>query len=416
MRNIRMHNLRIDGNRLWKSICAMAEIGGTVNGGVRRLALTDEDRRARDLFVAWCRQAGCTVTIDQMGNIFARREGTDPTLSPIVTGSHLDSQPTGGRFDGAYGVLAGLEVIRTLNDHDFHTKAPIEVAVWTNEEGTRFAPAMLSSGVFAGVFDLPYGLSRLDSEGKKLGDELARIDYAGPAQVGGRPFGAFFEVHIEQGPVLEAGGKTIGVVTGAQGQRWYEITFRGQEAHAGTTPMHQRRDALVAASKLVDKVNRIGLEHGPCACATVGMLNVGPNSRNTIPGSVFLTVDFRHPDDVVLAKMDAALRQCLALIHARGRLEVELQLIWHSPAVQFDPTCIVSVRDAAKNLGLTYMDIISGAGHDACYISRVAPTGMIFIPCENGISHNEIENAAEADVAAGAQVLLLALLTHAGAR
>lgn len=406
--------MRIDADRLRTSLADMARIGATAKGGVCRLALTDLDKLARDLFVSWCREAGCAVSVDQLGNIFARREGTDPALPPVLTGSHLDTQPTGGRFDGVYGILAGLEVLRTLNDHGKATRAAIEVAVWTNEEGSRFAPAMVASGVFAGVFDLPYALSRTDSTGRTFGEELDRIGYSGDVPVGNRQLAAFFELHIEQGPILEAEEKTIGVVTGAQGQRWYEITLTGQEAHAGPTPMTRRRDALVGASRVVLEVNRIGLDNSPLACATVGLLNVGPNSRNTIPGRTFFTVDFRHPDERVLGSMDRELRLCVERVGHELGLQTQMEQIWHSPAVAFDPSCVDSVRRVAQRLGLADRDIISGAGHDACYISRVAPTGMIFIPCENGISHNEVENASPGDVAAGAQVLLEVLLEYAG--
>ena len=402
----------INADRLWSSLGAMARIGATPKGGVRRLALTNADKEGRDLFVSWCREAGCSIRVDQLGNIFARREGANPERPPVVTGSHLDTQPTGGRFDGVYGVLAGLEVVRTLNDHRRTTRAPIEVAVWTNEEGSRFPPAMVASGAFAGVFDLQYALSRVDLEGKTLGEELARIGYSGDVKVGGRPLAAFFELHIEQGPILEAEQTTIGVVTGAQGQRWYEITLTGQEAHAGPTPMTRRRDALVGASHIVLEVNRIGLSHPPWACATVGLMNVGPNSRNTIPGTSFFTVDFRHPDEEVLASMDEELRRCVADVGRELGLKTQLEQIWHSPAVVFDRSCVDSVRRAASRLGLPHRDIISGAGHDACYISRVSPTGMIFVPCENGISHNEVENASPEDLAAGASVLLEVLLEH----
>ncbi|HVW67787.1 MAG TPA: Zn-dependent hydrolase [Steroidobacteraceae bacterium] len=405
--------MQIDADRLWNSLASMARIGATPKGGVCRLALTDLDRQARDLFVSWCREAGCVVRVDRLGNLFARREGTEPSRAPVVTGSHLDTQPTGGRFDGVYGVLAGLEVLRTLNDSGHATRAPIEVAVWTNEEGSRFAPAMVASGAFAGVFDEEYALSRRDLEGRSIGEELARIGYAGSEPLGGRPLAAFFELHIEQGPILEAQRKTIGVVTGAQGQRWYEIVLRGQEAHAGPTPMSRRRDALVGASQIVLDVNRIGQAHAPHACATVGLMQVDPNSRNTIPGRVFFTVDFRHPHEATLAAMDRELRHCVGKASQERGLEVDLRQIWHSPAVCFDPDCVASVRRAAQRLGLTHLDIISGAGHDACYLNRVAPTGMIFVPCENGISHNEVENAKPADLAAGAQVLLEVLAGRA---
>jgi beta-ureidopropionase / N-carbamoyl-L-amino-acid hydrolase len=405
-----MRNLRIDGDRLWASVEEMAKIGATPKGGVCRLALTDFDKQARDLFVKWCVAAGCQVSIDRMGNIFARREGTNPNLAPVATGSHLDSQPTGGRFDGAYGVLAGLEIIRTLNDFNYQTIAPIEVVVWTNEEGSRFAPAMVSSGVFAGAFDLDYGHSRADSQGTTLGEELARIGYAGETEVGDHAFGAFFEAHIEQGPILEQEGSTIGVVTGAQGQRWYELTLEGQDAHTGPTPMSVRRDALVGAAQIVTEVHRVGHAHGPHGRATVGLLTVTPNSRNTIPGRVFLTVDLRHPSDDVLTSMDRELRLLSERICSDQGLDLSLDQIWYSRPVAFDSLCIGAVRAAANSLGIPNMEIVSGAGHDACYINRVAPTGMIFIPCAEGISHNELESATPADVAAGAQVLLRCML------
>jgi N-carbamoyl-L-amino-acid hydrolase len=408
-----MSSVRIDGDRLWNSLMEMAKIGATDKGGVCRLALTDVDKAARDLFVKWCEEAGCEVSIDRMGNIFGRRAGKSADSPPVMTGSHIDSQPTGGKFDGIYGVLSGLEVIRTLNDAGIETQAPIEVSAWTNEEGSRFAPAMVSSGVFAGVFDLEYGLGRADLDGKTMGEELKRIGYAGEAPVG-KPVKAFFEAHIEQGPILEAENKTIGVVTDAQGQRWYECTFTGQEAHAGPTPMNTRRDALVGAARVIQAVNEIGLKNAPLACATVGLVRVHPNSRNTIPGRVFFAVDLRHPDDATLSRMDANLRAAVASAAEELKLEVELEEIWYSPPVPFDRECVDAVRRAAEENGFAHRDIVSGAGHDACYIARVAPTSMVFIPCEDGISHNEIESATKEDCAAGCQVLLQAMLERAG--
>ncbi|RLB54830.1 MAG: Zn-dependent hydrolase [Deltaproteobacteria bacterium] len=408
-----MGDIKIDGKRLWNSLMEMAKIGATDKGGVCRLALTDVDKEARDLFVRWCEEAGCKVTIDQMGNIFGRREGKNPDSPPVMTGSHIDSQPTGGKYDGIYGVLSGLEVIRALNDAGVETEAPIEVSAWTNEEGSRFAPAMVASGVFAGVFDLEYGLSRADLDGKTMGEELVRIGYAGEVPMG-KPVKAFFETHIEQGPILEDEDKTIGVVTDAQGQRWYECTFTGQEAHAGPTPMTTRRDALVGAARVIEAVNRIGLAHAPLACATVGLVQVYPNSRNTIPGSVFFAVDLRHPDDATLSKMDGELRAAIEEVAAAVKLETALEEIWYSPPVPFDGECVAAVRRAAEANGFAHRNIVSGAGHDACYVSRVAPTSMIFIPCEGGISHNESEEATPEHVAAGCQVLLDAMLERAG--
>ena len=406
------HNLTIDGERLWRSLMEMAKIGATEKGGNKRLALSDLDKEGRDLFVRWCREAGCAVTIDAMGNIFARRKGRRADLPPVVCGSHLDTQPTGGKFDGVYGVLAGLEIIRTLNDLNYETDAPIEVSVWTNEEGSRFAPAMVGSGVFAGVFDLAYGHGRADLDGKTIGDELTRIGYRGDAPAGGRAFRAFFEAHIEQGPILEAEGKTIGVVRGIQGIRWFEITVTGAESHAGTTPMNRRKDAMLGAARIIDRINNIALDFPP-GVSTVGLVQVSPNSRNTIPGTVFFSVDLRHPDDDVLLKMKAKLETVLAEICGGLGLAFVNREIWWSPAVHYDPGCIGAVRQAAAELGYTHRDIVSGAGHDAGYIARVAPVGMVFVPCKDGISHNEIEDASPDDLAAGCNVLMRAMLAHA---
>ena len=404
-------NLRIDGERLWSSLMEMARIGATEKGGVCRIALTDLDRQGRDLFVKWCQEAGCTVRIDAIGNIFARRPGRDDTLPPIVTGSHLDSQPTGGKFDGAYGVLAGLEVIRALNDAGYETNAPVEVAVWTNEEGARFAPAMVASGVFAGAFDLDYALTRTDPDGKSFGDELKRIGYAGPEKVG-FPIGAYFEAHIEQGPILENEKKTIGIVTGGQGQRWYEIDITGMESHAGTTPMGLRKDALVGAAELIVAARGIATARKD-GRATVGVINSLPQSRNTIPGRVSITLELRHPDDATLSAMDEEMRAAAAKIAAAHGLETKIEQIWYFPPQPFDDKCVDAVRKAAAKEGLPAMEIVSGAGHDACYIARVAPAAMVFIPCADGISHNEIEDATQQDVAAGCQVLLQAMVARA---
>lgn len=408
-------NLSINGDRLWQSLMDMAVIGATEKGGSRRLALTDLDREARDLFVSWCEDAGCSVRVDAMGNIFARRAGRDDSLPPVVTGSHLDTQPTGGRFDGVYGVLAGLEVIRSLNDLGYETEHPIEVVCWTNEEGSRFAPAMISSGVFAGAFTLEEAHAKEDVDGATLGAELKRIGYAGDMPVGGRDFHAYVEAHIEQGPILEDEGADIGIVTGAQGQRWYELTLTGQESHAGTTPMERRRDALLGAARVVELVNAIGMEYAPDARSTVGVIESYPNSRNVIPGQVFLTSEFRHPDDDVLAAMDIALREGLDAIVAEIGLESDFKQIFHIEAIVFDERCVSAVRNAAAKHGLSSREIISGAGHDACNIAAVAPASMIFIPCVDGISHNEAEDISQEWSTAGGQVLLGALLELATA-
>jgi len=406
--------LRINGQRLWDSLMEMARIGATPKGGVCRLALTDLDREGRDLFVRWAKDAGCTISVDRMGNVFARRAGRDDSLPPVVTGSHADSQPTGGKFDGIYGVLGGLEVIRSLNDHGIETDRAVEVVIWTNEEGSRFAPAMVASGVFAGVFTLDYGLSRADVDGKTMGEELQRIGYAGDLPMG-KPIHAAFELHIEQGPILEAESKTIGVVTHAQGQRWYEVVFTGQESHAGPTPMPRRKDALLGAARVIELVNRIGLAHAPFACATVGMIQNHPNSRNVIPGRVFFTIDIRHPEDAVLAEMDQELRAGVARIAAETRLEVTaLEQIFYYKPVAFDADCVASVRAAAERFGYSHRDMVSGAGHDACYLAQVAPTSMVFVPCVDGISHNEVEDAKKEWIEAGCNVLLHAILGRAG--
>jgi N-carbamoyl-L-amino-acid hydrolase len=411
----RMDNLAIDGKRLWESLMEMARIGATEKGGVCRLALTDLDRESRDLFVRWCESAGCSISVDAVGNIFARRPGRRDDLPPVVTGSHLDSQPTGGKYDGAYGVLAGLEVLRTLNDGAVETDAPVEVVVWTNEEGSRFAPAMMGSGAFTGLFSVEDTYAATDMDGETFGAALDAIGYKGES-CGDRPIGAYFEAHIEQGPILEEDAKTIGVVSGAQGQRWYEVTLTGMEAHAGPTPMARRRDALVGAAEVVAAVNRIGHGFQPDACATVGMMQVRPNSRNVIPGEVFLTIDLRHPDDSRLLAMDAALRESIAATAGDMKLDVAVEQILDFAAVEFDPDCVAAVRRGAERSGLPHRDIVSGAGHDAVYVAGVAPAGMIFVPCKDGISHNEIESATPEDLAAGCQVLLHAVLEKAGAR
>lgn len=406
-------NVEINPDRLWDSLMEMAKIGATEKGGCCRLALTDLDREGRDLFVKWCKEADCTVTVDAVGNMFARRSGRQVALPAVIAGSHLDTQPTGGKFDGVYGVLAGLEVVRTLKDHAIETEAPVEVCVWTNEEGSRFSPPMMGSGVFADVFDVDEIRAKRDIEDKTFGEELDRIGYAGETRVGGREVGAYFEAHIEQGPILEKQAKTIGVVTGGHGQRWHEITVTGQESHAGPTPMSHRYDALVTASQIVSKVNLIGHAYPPHACATVGSMQVSPNSRNVIPGSVFLTVDMRHPEDAVLTRMDVELKEFCHNLAAKTKVAITVKDFWYSPPTAFDESCIAAVREGANAKGYSHMDIVSGAGHDAIYMARVAPTSMIFIPCEGGISHNELEAATKDDCAAGCNVLLHAVLNKA---
>ncbi|MEX3759326.1 Zn-dependent hydrolase [Paraburkholderia phenoliruptrix] len=404
--------LRVDGQRLWNSLMQLAQIGATEKGGVCRLALTELDRIARDWFVAWAKEIGCTVRVDAIGNIFARRAGLRDDLPPVMTGSHIDTQPTGGKFDGNYGVLAGLEVLRTLADANITTLAPLEVAVWTNEEGSRFVPVMMGSGVFAGAFTLDHALDQRDRDGVSVRDALAAIGYIGE-NIKPHTVAAYFEAHIEQGPVLEAHDKTIGIVQGALGQRWYDVTVHGMEAHAGPTPMELRRDALLVAADVIHAVNRIALDHAPHGRGTVGWLDVHPNSRNVIPGRVKLTVDLRAADDATLTAMDSALR---ALCEAAGKqagIEVAIEPVVYFPPQPFASDLVAAVKQGADMLGLSSMDVISGAGHDAVYLARVAPAAMIFVPCKDGISHNEIEDARAEHLEAGCNVLLQAMLKAA---
>jgi beta-ureidopropionase / N-carbamoyl-L-amino-acid hydrolase len=407
---LRVQNLQIDAQRLWDSLMHTAHIGATAKGGICRLTLTDLDRQVRDWFKAQCEALGCAVAVDEVGNMFARRPGKNPKLAPIAMGSHLDTQPTGGKFDGVLGVLGALEAMRTLHDLGYETNAPIEIVNWTNEEGARFAPAMLASGVFAGVFTPDFAYARTDRDGKRFGEELQRIGYRGDEKAGARKFGAMFELHIEQGPILEDEGRMIGIVQGVQGMRWYEVTVTGQEAHTGATPMPIRKNALLGAARMIERIDAIAREHAPHAVGTVGLIENRPNSRNVIPGEVFFTVDFRHPEEKVLDAMEDELRAALAAIMAPHNLSYTETRIWSSPPVKFSAELIDCVRIGAQKAGFTSRDIVSGAGHDAAYIARVAPTTMIFVPCRGGISHNEAESASIEECAAGAQVLLNAVL------
>ncbi len=408
-----LSNVRINGQRLWDALMEMAEIGATPKGGCKRLTLTDLDKQGRELFAKWCKAEGCALTVDEMGNMFARRAGVEDKLPPVMMGSHLDTQPTGGKFDGALGVLGALEVVRSLNDLKIKTRHPIEIVNWTNEEGSRYAPAMISSGVFAGAYTKEFAYSRVDADGKKLGDELERIGYKGREPARSRPIHAFFELHIEQGPILEDENIDVGVVTHGQGQRWYEIRLTGFESHAGSTPMPRRRDALLGAARIVELVNQIGLSNAPLGVSTVGMLNPYPNSRNVIPGEVFMTCEFRHPLGETLDSMDAALKAGIEEVAKRNGLTYDLKEVFYYPPVPFDAGCITAVRRAARHLGLSHRDIVSGAGHDACYMARVAPTSMIFTPCVDGVSHNESEDIKQEWSTAGANVLMHAVLEKA---
>jgi N-carbamoyl-L-amino-acid hydrolase len=405
-----LQNLQIDGQRLWDALMHTAQIGATPKGGICRLTLTDLDRQVRDWFKAQCEALGCTVAVDEVGTMFARRPGKNPNLPPIAMGSHLDTQPTGGKFDGVLGVLGALEAMRTLHQAGYETNAPIEIVNWTNEEGARFAPAMLASGVFAGVFSPDYAYARTDRDGKTFGAELARIGYKGEEKAGTRKFSAMFELHIEQGPILEAEGRMIGAVQGVQGMRWYEVTVTGEAAHTGTTPMPLRKNALLGAARMIERIDAIAREHAPDAVGAVGLIENKPNSRNVIPGEVFFSVDFRHPDEKILDAMEAKFRTALADVMPSLQLTYTEALIWQSPPVKFAPELIECVRIGAEKAGFKSRDMISGAGHDAAYIARVAPTTMIFVPCAGGISHNEAESTSFDECAAGAQVLLNAVL------
>ncbi|MGA0570460.1 Zn-dependent hydrolase [Variovorax sp. VNK109] len=407
-------SLRIDGSRLWHSLMDLAEIGATPKGGVCRLALSDLDRQGRDLVIAWARAAGMRVTIDRIGNVFMRRPGRNPALPPVATGSHIDTQPTGGKFDGNYGVLAGLEVVRTLNELGIETEAPIEVVAWTNEEGSRFVPVMMGSGVFAGAIPLEQAYAARDTEGISVREALQAIGYVGDEEPGQHPMGAYFEAHIEQGPVLEQEDTTIGVVLGTLGVRWFDCTVTGMEAHAGPTPMGIRKDAMQVAAALIQEVVAIAHRHPPHGRGTVGMVQVFPNSRNVIPGQVKFSIDLRNHTDALLDAMADDMRATAAQLSASTGLAIRLESVSSYPAQPFHADCVDAVERAAQALGYPNRRMISGAGHDAVYTARLAPTGMIFIPCKDGISHNEVEDAKPADVEAGCNVLLHALLERAG--
>lgn len=406
-------NWRTDGARLWDSLMAMAEIGPGVRGGNNRQTLTDADREGRLLFKSWCEAAGMNIGIDAMGTMYARREGTDPAALPVLVGSHLDTQPTGGKFDGMLGVLGALEVVRTLNDLGIRTKHPIEVVNWTNEEGTRFAPAMVASAVYAGVMSLEDAYAVRDAEGKTLGAELERIGFKGEEKVGARKAHAYFELHIEQGPILEAEGVDIGVVTHGQGTRWLEVTLTGRDAHTGSTPMPRRLNAGLGAARIMELVDRIAWAHAPMAVGAVGHVEVYPNSRNIIAGKAVFTIDMRHPELAVLDAMADEVRAGAAEIAAKIGLGIAIAEVNSFDPVAFDPTLVGRVRAAAQALGYSHRDIVSGAGHDACWVNKVAPAAMIFCPCVDGLSHNEDEAITPEWAKAGADVLLHAVLATA---
>ena len=406
-------NFRVNGDRLWESIMEMAKIGPGVAGGNNRQTLTDDDAKGRELFKSWCEKEGLAMGLDTMGNMFARREGTDPNALPVMVGSHLDTQPTGGKYDGVLGVLGGLEIIRTLNDLDIKTKHPIEIVNWTNEEGTRFAPPMLSSGVFASMHTEEWAYNREDSEGKKFGDELKRIGWRGEEPVGERKLHAFYELHIEQGPILEDENVDIGVVTHGQGLNWLQVTLVGKESHTGSTPMPKRVNAGLGMARITQLVDEIALSHAPHAVGAIGHIDVYPNSRNIIPGKVVFTVDFRHPNKEVIQDMEDRMRKGAADIAEKIGLTMDIEKVGNFDPVEFDKGCVEKVRDAAKTLGYSHMNIVSGAGHDACWINRVAPTAMIMCPCVDGLSHNEAEEITKEWSTAGADVLFHAVVNTA---
>ncbi len=408
--------LRIDGERLWRDHLAMAAIGATAKGGVCRLAASREDGEARDLFARWCAGAGMTVEIDRIGNMFARRRGCDDTLAPIMIGSHLDSQPTGGRFDGTFGVLSGLEIVRTLNERGIETDCPIEIVNWTNEEGCRFQPSSLGAQVFAGMLPLDEGLAREDVDGRRLGDELARIGYLGDAPVTGRRARAYLEGHIEQGPVLEQTGCQIGIVEGAMGVNAYEVTLTGVEIHTGACPVDLRHDALLGAARIVVAVNELARRYEPYGRATVAQLRITPNVRSVVAGEVVLTSDCRHIDAGTHAQMTDELNAIFRAEAARGGLGLSTRLYWSAPACRFDPACVDALTAGADELGLAHRTMVSGAGHDAIPAALVCPAAMLFVPSKDGLSHNEAEYTAPEDLEAGANVLLAAALRLAGAR
>ena len=406
-------NMRINADRLWNSLMEMAQVGPGVAGGNNRQTLTDDDAKGRALFKKWCEAAGCVMGLDTMGNMFARFEGTDPDALPVYVGSHLDTQPTGGKYDGVLGVLGGLEILRSLNDLNVKTKHPIVVTNWTNEEGTRFAPAMLASGVFAGMHTEEWAYARKDADGLTFGDELVRIGWRGDEPVGERKMHAFFELHIEQGPILEAEGIEVGVVTHGQGLSWTQVTVTGNDAHTGSTPMPMRRNAGLGMARMLELVNEIAWSHKPDAVGAAGHIDVFPNSRNVIPGKVIFTVDFRSPELAVIEDMEIQFKSGAQKIADDMGLVVDFEKVGGFDPVEFDQGCVTAVRSAAERLGYTHRNLVSGAGHDACWINRMAPTAMVMCPCVDGLSHNEAEEISKEWAAAGADVLMHAVLETA---
>ena len=408
-------NIQTDGERLWETLMEMAKIGPGVAGGNNRQTLTDEDSEGRHLFRRWCEAAGLTMSVDTMGNMFFRREGAEPDLAPVYMGSHLDTQPTGGKFDGVLGVLGALEVARTLNDLDIRTRHPIVVVNWTNEEGTRFAPAMIASGVFAGIHEEEWAKGRTDSKGKRFGDELKRIGWEGDEPVGkDRPIHALFELHIEQGPILEDEGIDVGVVTHGQGLYWLEVTLTGRDTHTGSTPMPKRRNAGLGMARVVELVHETAMDFQPDAVGAVGHVEIYPNSRNVVPGKCVFTIDIRSPDKEILEAMRERIEDGIDTIAEALDIDASVDEVGHFDPVTFDEGCVSTVRAAAERLGYSHRNIVSGAGHDACWINRIAPTAMIFTPCVDGLSHNEAEEISREWAKAGTDVLLQAVVETAG--
>ena len=406
-------NLKLDGDRLWQSLMDMAKIGPGVAGGNNRQTLTDEDAEGRELFKKWCLKENLKMGLDSMGNMFAERPGSEPDLLPVYVGSHLDTQPTGGKYDGVLGVLGALEMVRTLNDLNIKTRRPIVIVNWTNEEGTRFAPPMMASGVFSGMHTQDWAYGRTDADGKKFGDEIQRIGWVGDEKVGARKMHAFFELHIEQGPILEAENKDIGVVTHGQGLNWLQVTLTGRESHTGSTPMPMRLNAGLGMARITELVHTIAMKNQPEAVGAVGHCDVYPNSRNIIPGKCVFTIDFRSPSFDTQESMEKELREGAENIAKELKLELEIEKAGHFDPVTFDESCVAAVRNAAERLGYSHRNLISGAGHDACWINKVAPAAMVMCPCVDGLSHNEAEDISKDWASAGANVLFQAVLETA---
>jgi N-carbamoyl-L-amino-acid hydrolase len=407
-------NLQIDSARLWDTIHETAKFGATPKGGVRRLTLSTEDKQVRDWFRRACEDAGLEVHVDALGSMFGLRRGRDMSKAPVGLGSHLDTQPTGGKFDGVLGTLAALEVVRTLNDAGIETETPLCICNWTNEEGSRFAPAMMASAAYVGDFTTDDILSRKDAGGVTVGQALETIGYRGAMPVGAQKLSCFVELHIEQGPILEAEGKTIGVVDSGQGVLWYDGRIVGFESHAGSTPMPLRRDALATLSEIVLAMESIANKHGPNAVGTVGEAVIAKPSRNVIPGEIAFTVDCRSADASIMDALDKELRTCVTEIAVRRKVEVTLELVWRKAPTHFNPKLIEAVENATKMLGYSRRRITSGAGHDACNLNTKIPAAMVFVPCKDGVSHNELEDATQSDCAAGANVLMHTVLALAG--